>query len=644
MTISTNGGTSWTSVDSMVVESIAGTGERKLELYDSTGFGDLPAPANMTDTFSVAWWQLYDMPDTLSAFVSSIAFGKVNGQFENHYYLGRLNLRTMVASWSELPFVDVIGSASRAVRPPGIVFITPSVGYAIQTSTTAPPENITTYTMWRTTNAGATWTSTVVPSWIDFASLRFINPLLGVALNAITTDGGTTWKQWAHPFEGGMFYAPDSMHYYVANRWSLFARSEDAGHTWRRNESGAVPRAIASFGGTVVVARNYRSIMTSSDRGETWIDADLDGTMPATASTIWSVAIPDSVGAPRRILGVATLLSYDADTSLAVIASTDGGVTWAVTSTLAGIKAPSGTVLMEFSQEAETQNTGFITAGRRLYTSSDNGVTWSLRDTTLFYQSIESSGARNVVQSNATGIHSSGDAGANWIKRQTLPGARNRAIGLQAFSANEIRALYPDRTQRNLNWNLGASTDGGQTWTLTELTGAPRPLDGYAFWRDMDTVYAVGRGATFQRSGDGGHTFTLLKDSSIEFSALGSWIAAGVDERNIYVAGAGDAIGRWTFAAPPPPLSSPIETGSRLPARIVSVGDGATLELGLARATHVTIDVVDIVGRTALSDAADLDAGLHRIGIALDGLADGTYFLRVSDGASATVIPLRVVH
>jgi hypothetical protein len=76
MTISTDGGVSWMSIDSMVVETIAGTNERKLELYDSTGFGDLPAPAEMTDTFSVGWWQLYGMPDTNIATVGSVAFGR----------------------------------------------------------------------------------------------------------------------------------------------------------------------------------------------------------------------------------------------------------------------------------------------------------------------------------------------------------------------------------------------------------------------------------------------------------------------------------------------------------------------------------------------------------------------------------------
>jgi hypothetical protein len=640
LTTTTNGGATWVSIDSMVVETIAGTGERKLELYDSTGFGDLPAPAEMTDTFSVGWWQLYDMPDTLSAFVGSVAFGRVSGQLQNHYYIGRLNLRTMNATWTKLPFVDVIPTT--AIRPPGIVFITPSIGYAIQTTTTS---NVASYTIWRTTNAGTSWTSNAVPAWLDFASLRFINPMLGVAMNGISTDGGATWKQWAHPFEGGVFYAPDSTHYFVANRWSLFARSSDAGRTWQRNESGAVPRAVVANGGRVLVGRNYRSILTSSDYGLTWSDAGVDGTVPEAMSTVWALGMPDSIGAPQRVLGVATLITYDADTSLVVIESTDGGMSWSVSSALPGIKSPGGSVLMEFSQEVESNNTGYIATGRRLFASTDRGATWTLRDTSLFYQALESSTADQVVQINATGIHNSTNAGVAWVRTQTLPAARNRALGLQAFSPTEYRVLLPDRTRRNVDWNVGRSTDGGQTWTIEERAGAPRPLDGYAFWRDVDTVYAIGRGATVQRSTTGGNSFVLLKDSSIEFSALGAWIAAGTDSRNIYVAGAGDAIGRYEFAAPPP-LAVPGEAVHNVSARLVTneVSGRVVVEISLARSAHVTIDIVDIVGRSVVTDGSVLDAGMHRVGIDVGDVASGGYFLRIADGTHVTVLPLRVTH
>ena len=641
LTTSTNGGVTWTSVDSMVVETIAGSGERKLELYDSTGFGDLPAPADMTDTFSVSWYQLYGMPDTLSASVATVAYGRVGGRLENHYYIGRLNLRTMTAAWTKLPFVDV--TPTTTIRPPGIEFITPLVGYAVQTSTV---NNVTTYTYWRTINGGQSWTNSVLPSWIDLGSLRFLSPQLGIALNAITTDGGATWNHWAHPFEGGMFYAPDSAHYFVANRWSLFARSDDAGHTWQRNESGAVPRTISANSGRIVVGRNYRSILASTDRGVTWRDADLEGSVPAAMSTVWAITMPDSVIAPNRFIGVASMISYANDTSLAVIESIDGGLNWTVSSTLPGTKAPGGPVLIDFSEEAEMASVGMISTGRRLYISNDDGRTWALRDTTLYYQALELSSAQNTIQVNAPGIYQSPNAGQVWTRTQTLPSARNRALGLQAFSPTSVRVLFPDRTRRNVYWNVGTSTDGGVTWTIVEYTGAPRPLDGYAFWRDADTVYAVGRGATFQRSTDGGASFSMLKDSSVEFRALGSWIAAGKDEQNIYVAGAGDAIGRWEFAAPPPPVSVPLDLSRTLAARLVGnvTADRAVLELSVERASRVSIDVVDVVGRTVIADAAMVDAGARRIAIDVAALAAGGYFVRVSDGNAVTVLPLKVTR
>ena len=639
LTTSTTGGTTWVSVDSMVVETIAGSDERKLELYDSTGFGDLPAPANMTDTFSVGWWQLYEMPDSLTAVVSSLAFGRVGGVLQNHYYLGRLNLRTMTAAWTKLPFVDVVPTTT--MRPEGIQFITPTVGWAVQSVTEGSNQR---YVYWRTTNAGLTWTQAPMPAWIDFTSLRFLSPQLGIALNAITTDGGATWKQWAHPFEGGAFFASDSTHYFVANRFSLFARSTDAGRTWKRNESGAVPRAIVAYGGDVVVGRSYRSILSSTDRGETWRDADLEGSVPPTMTTVWALAIPDSMENPKRVLGVASFIGYNADTTLGVIESTDGGLTWINQGPLAGTKAPSGSVVMEFAQAAESANTGYIATGRRLYTSVDEGKTWTITDTTLFYQAIESADAERAIQVNATGIHLTTNSGATWARTQVLPGARNRALGLQAFDRQTIRSLFPDRSKRNVQWSLASSNDGGQTWTLDSLSGAPLPLDGYAFWRDIDSVYAVGRGATMQKSLDGGRTFNHLKDSSAEFRALGGWIAAGIDERHIYVAGAGDAIGLWELIARP--TSAPGEVTQSIAAHLLSnvVSDLATLELQIDSPSRISIDVVDIVGRVVIADASDLGVARHRVGLRVGGLAAGGYFVRVSDGTAVTVLPLRIAR
>lgn len=643
LTLSTDGGVTWTSLDSMVVETIAGTNERKLELYDSTGFGDLPAPANMTDTFSVGWLQLYDMPDTNTAIVGALAFGRVNGQLQNHYYIGRLNLLQMTAAWTKLPFIGVVPTTT--IMPSYVQFVTPQIGWAIQSITeTIQGSPVPRFVFWRTVNGGQDWTQNAVPIWVDFGSLRFVNPRLGIALNAITTDGGVTWKQWAHPFEGGSFYASDSTHYFVANRFSLFARSTDAGRSWRRNESGAVPRALVGYDSVLVVGRSYRSILSSTDRGETWRDADLEGSVPPTMTTVWAMAIPDSVHVPKRVLGVATFISYDADTSLGVIESTDGGLTWIKKLDLAGIKSPSGSVLIDFTENAETQNTGYIATGRRLYASIDDGATWSLRDTTLFYQAIEAVDGSNIVQVNASGINTSTTSGTGWTRTQALPAARNRALGLRSFDPINVRSLFPDRQRRNVDWNLGVSTDGGNTWTMTEHAGAPLPLDGFLFWRDADTAYAVGRGATVQRSLDGGKSFTMLKDSSNEFRPLGGWIVSGIDDVNLYVAGAGDAIGLWALVAPP--AAAPDDAATRLPVQMSGnvTGDRATLELALESPSRVTIDLVDVIGKTAFAESSDLAAGRHRIGLNVDELPVGMYMVRVSDGKRTTVLPLRVMR
>ncbi|MBC8144346.1 MAG: hypothetical protein H7X80_02105 [bacterium] len=649
LTTSTDGGVTWMTSDSMVVETISGTNERKLELYDSTAYGYLPAPANMTDTFSVEWRQLYGMPNSVTALVGTNAFGRVNTFLQNHYYIGRLNLRTMTSTWTKLPFVGAVtGTPTSAIEPPGINFITPTIGWAIQSITEKIQGNdVTRYVFWRTADAGQTWTQNALPAWIDRASLRFMNPRLGIAMNAITTDAGATWKQWAHPFDGGAFYAADSTHYFVANRFSLFARSTDAGRTWTRNESGAMPRAIVGFDSVLVIGRGYRSILSSLDRGNTWRDADLEGSVPPTMTTVWALAMPDSTHEPKHIIGVASFISYDADTTIGIIESTDGGLNWAQRSALAGIKAQTGSVLIDFSENAEAQNTGYISTGRRLYVSTDDGATWVLRDSTQSYWAIEAPDVESVVQvsdRNPFSINTSTNKGVSWARTQTLASARSRGLGLRSFDAQTLRVLFPDRGRRNVDWNLGQSTDGGQTWVVSEHAGAPAALDGYLLWRDPDSAYAIGRYATLQRTIDGGKTFSLLKDSASEFSSLAGWIVGGMDDAYLYVSGAGNSIARWQLVAPP--AAVPDEATSALAVTLTGniATDRTTLELSLDVPSRITIDVVDVVGQTAFADTEDLGAGRHRIGINVDQLAAGMYMVRISDGQRATVLPLRVIR
>jgi hypothetical protein len=124
----------------------------------------------MIDTFAVRWWQLYGMPDTSTALVGTLAYGNVAGQFETHYYLGHLNLRTMRATWRKLPFIA--RGSGVTIRPPGIQFVTPMVAYALETTTTPTGQTVA---LWRSTNTGVSWIRTELPPWVDYSSLRFVN-------------------------------------------------------------------------------------------------------------------------------------------------------------------------------------------------------------------------------------------------------------------------------------------------------------------------------------------------------------------------------------------------------------------------------------------------------------------------------------
>lgn len=652
MAFTQDAGETWTFVDSMDV-----FGSVLQVFHDSTSFGKIPTPEEMTNRTSIGWWELLAMPNDSIVIVGTRAFGRVGegteAQLENHYYLGKLNLNSFDALWFRLPFIE--GLIPPPAAPLDFRFINNDIAYALQTEfvSLSNPSDLK-YTFWRTENCGETWTECSVPAWVDYRSLRFVSESHAVTSNGYTNDGGCTWTEWGQPFENNiLFYAYDSTHYFLANRFSLFASSTDAGRTWAHNAAGGLPQTVLASRGKVLVGRNYQSILISPDNGETWTDVGANGQLPPRLARTIALGFPDPGKDVNRIIGVATFVEYDASFKVAVIESSNGGMEWSVGQELPELVGATGPVRMYFVGDPESEldpPTGFIASSKGLLVSTNGGLSWSMRNDKHQFEHLAMNNPQFGSAITAAGLYTTDDGGVSWTEAKKRTEAESYALGLREFAFQKQKALFANKNGGYRNWFLEESWDGGDTWA-PKSGAASRPMDVQAFWGDTIHLHTVGRTGVIQHSENGGD-FTLENDSVETFAGLAGYVVAGQDrgqsDQYIYVVAPGNQAGRFRMYWEPP-TSVPVTPGGPVSGLYLSPnpvrGNGAMLEMELSEAANVSIRVYDLLGKPVqTSDLGRRQAGTHREKLDLGALPNGHYRVEVSTPDGLLHAPIVIVH
>lgn len=658
MAFTQDGGKSWTFVDSMDV-----FGSVLQVFHDSTSFGFLPTPEEMTNRTSIGWWQLLDMPNDSIVIVGTRAFGRMgdqpNSPLENHYYMGKLNLNTFDALWTKFPFDE--GVAPPPAAPLDLKFIGKDIAYALQTEFVSPTNlNDLKYTFWRTENCGEDWTECSVPGWVDYRSLRFVSDNHAVTSNAFTNDGGCTWTEWGQPFEDNiLFYPVDSTNYYLVNRFSLFASSTDAGRTWAHNQAGGLPQTIAASQGTVIVGRNYQSILISADSGETWRDVGAEGLLPPRLARTVALGFPDPGIDIDRVVGVATFIEYDATFKIAVIESSNGGMEWSIGQELPELVGATGPIRMYFIGDPESEldpPTGFITSSKGLLASTNGGISWTVRNTEHQFEHLAMNNPQYGSAITATGIFITDDGGNTWTRTKERTPAESSALGIREFAFQKQKAMFSTRNGGNKVWFLQASADGGDTWQPNSGS-AELSMDVQAFWGDSSHVHVVGRGGVIQYSNNG-NDFTVENNAVPSFIGLAGYVVAGQDrdphedqsekQQYIYVVAPGNQAGRFRMYWDRP-SSVPVTPGGPVTALNLAPnpvrGNTAVLEVSLAESALIRIKVYDLLGKPVQAmDLGRREAGTHREGINVQELPNGHYRVEIATPAGVFHAPLVVVH
>ncbi len=363
--------------------------------------------------------------------------------------------------------------------------------------------------VWSTTNGGRTWKSHALRAGWAFSSIDFIDASHGWAAGAVsipsdpnagstaavfaTSDGGVTWHRQSLGVDSDQM---NTVSFVNANDgWAVGEGSDlggagtivattDGGVTWSPQSAGT----DSTLSGVTFVDAEHGwlpegdSIYATSDGGATWTAHDAG--IPVTAVSFADDSYGDAVGPGG-----------------AVATTTDGGVTWQVrssTTPAGGMPNPAPGFLISIRPVTvglafPDATHGWAVAGRTILATSDGGLTWASQTTTADLTNVSfpdatdgwAVGASGVADQSPVILHT-GDAGQSW---QTQHSGAAQAHGFRGFTAVDAidadhawvtgsSGAIPTAAARPI---VGLTTDGGTDWKFVKLGYAHTIADAVSF-------------------------------------------------------------------------------------------------------------------------------------------------------------------
>ena len=263
--------------------------------------------------------------------------------------------------------------------------------------------------IYRTTDAGATWTKTFEKPGTFFRCIHFLDSLTGFAgtvgteyfpgvTDTIplyrTRDGGTSWEpvSYTGPYVKGLcaidaVAEPFVNHGVLDMRYHLYAVgrvgspanfmvSHDGGQTWASQSMGPWCKmlfdikmfnrleGIACAATSADVTEAHALILSTNDGGTTWTKR-YESTRPYELT--WKASFPS------RKVGYVTIQSYNPDSTVTqqrIARTTDGGKTWRELPLVKNAKA------REFGVGFVDDRTGWVGTATGGYETRDGGKSW----------------------------------------------------------------------------------------------------------------------------------------------------------------------------------------------------------------------------------------------------------------------------
>jgi len=368
----------------------------------------------------------------------------------------------------------------------------------------------------RSTDAGLTWSEVVEPAAAThFSGIAFSSAGVGLAVAFDGTmlrsiNGGANWST----VSGGTnqtlsvitFATPSIV---IAAGYRTLLRSTDAGQSWLPVVSPAFdgsnqrsPASVSFVNGLGLMVLVDGQVLRSNDNGATW-------------NMVWSQSDGGYLGATISPFdGTAVAVGISGQIRL----STTGGQSWTGPSdhsrhTLYGVAFASPDVAVA------------VGAAGTVLRSADGGDTWGRvpSGSTAQFQGVAFGDANTgvAVAFDRTVLRTV-DGGSTWVSQSIA--------GLPSFSG--VAFASPGVAVIASSYGLLRSTDGGATWA-TPATNVLCSCRAVAFG-SANVGVAVGAGGEIARTADGGQTWhTVPAGTSEEL-----WAVAFADARNAVAVGA----------------------------------------------------------------------------------------------------------
>lgn len=361
-----------------------------------------------------------------------------------------------------------------------------------------------------TTDFGATWVradrgiqTAFIASIATGRSSSGWRMLAGSETGVASLDIGKSWQSTLKLNEAVFDIQFIGSTVYAGTEASGISRSLDAGLTWADASVGIVPSRVPSLSFTTgssptLLAASGAGAYRSTDNGATWAPIRL-----TEVSYVLSVAA-DPVRAPIVWLGSGNGRVYR---------SLDSGQHFS----FAGSGLPDEDVVQLV--HAPWAAVYAVTATGKLYTTTDDGVSWFPTASTCGMPAValQVDASRPWVLYLATrggGICKSESRGLSWA-------SANTGVTQAALSALWIDPRNPQQLWAGGQGRVFRTVDGGQTWTAQSAGLPAGPVTAITTDPvDSTRVYALVYGTGLFESRDGGSNWTVKSSATAASSAL----------------------------------------------------------------------------------------------------------------------------
>ena len=306
-------------------------------------------------------------------------------------------------------------------------------------------------------------------------------------------------------------------------------RSPDSGETWRRVSidqgihSDALVRCLANHPSRpeLIHAGTDKGLYRSEDSGETWRLVP----SPLSDYCVWAIAI-DPAEPDRMYAGTG------GPSRATIFRSADGGTSWEkrpveVAEECPAVGVPRVTGIAIDPEDRRNVWVGLEVDGVRR--STDGGDTWTsinggIPNLDVHNVAVAAGPPKTVVVVVNNDVYTSSDDGATWSSvgvKEVFPWGYPRGIMVQPGSPKTVFLTIGDTTPGRTG-TVMRSKDAGRTWESLSLPGQPNS----AMWVvnvpafDSQVVLAGSRYGYLYRSDDGGDSWRKLWREFSEISSV----------------------------------------------------------------------------------------------------------------------------